>query len=62
MTKSKPQQTIKSAVHPSGEELTLARQGDGPDPRLIELVRLLARRAARTYYEEQLRNRATSRS
>ena len=62
MMKKKQQQTIKSADHPSGEELTLVRQGDGPDPRLIELVRLLARRAARQYYEEQLRNRDTSRS
>jgi hypothetical protein len=31
-------------------ELTLVRRGD-PDPRLVELVRLLARRAAREWYE-----------
>jgi hypothetical protein len=32
-------------------ELTLAHCGDGPDPRLVELVRLLARRAARDWYK-----------
>lgn len=41
---------------------TLARDDDGPDPRLIELVRLLARRAARDIYEEQMRKRRTTRS
>lgn len=36
-------------------ELTLAPlAGDGPDPRLVELVRLLARRAARQWYEEMI--------
>lgn len=33
-------------------ELSLSSSGDGPDPRLIELVRLLARRAARQWFEE----------
>ena len=33
-------------------ELSLAPNGDGPDPRLVELVRLLARRAAQQWYEE----------
>ena len=32
------------------QELMLVRRGDGPDPRLIELARLLARRAAREWY------------
>lgn len=41
---------------PFGETgLTLAsRCGDGPDPRLVELVRILARRAARRWYAQQL--------
>jgi len=38
-------------------ELILSRQGDGSDPRLTELVRLLARRAARPLYEEQMKGR-----
>jgi hypothetical protein len=33
-------------------ELSLSSVGDGPDPRLVELVRLLARRAARRWFEE----------
>lgn len=33
-------------------ELTLASGSKGPDPRLVELVRLLARRAARQWFEE----------
>jgi len=33
-------------------ELSLSSSGDGPDPRLVELVRLLARRAARQWFEE----------
>ncbi len=43
-------------------ELTLTHRGEGPDPRLVELVRLLARRAARDIYEEQMRRRRTTRS
>lgn len=43
-------------------ELTLARRGDGPDPRLVELARLLARRAAREVFEEQMKGRRTTRS
>ncbi len=30
---------------------------DGPDPRLVELVRLLARRAARQWYEKMMEER-----
>lgn len=43
-------------------ELTLARRGDGPDSRLREMVRLLARRAAREVYEQEQRERRTTRS
>lgn len=43
-------------------ELTLARRGDGPDPRLVELARLLARRAAREVFEAEMRERRTTRS
>jgi hypothetical protein len=38
------------------------RRGDGPDPRLVELARLLARRAAREVFEEQTKGRRTTRS
>lgn len=36
--------------------------GDGPDPRLVELVRLLARRAARQWYEKVMEERRAGRS
>lgn len=37
----------------SEPELTLAPQsGNAPDPRLVEFVRLLARHAARRWYEQ----------
>ncbi|WP_256436378.1 MULTISPECIES: hypothetical protein [Agrobacterium] len=42
--------------------MTLLRRGDGADPRLVELVRLLARRAAREAFEEQTKERRTTRS
>lgn len=42
-------------------ELTLARRGD-PDPRLVELVRLLARRAAREWYDHITEERRMKRS
>jgi len=39
-------------------ELTLAPlAGDGPDPRLVELARLLARRVARQWYDEMAEER-----
>jgi hypothetical protein len=38
-------------------ELRLARSGDGPDPHLMELVRLLARRAAREWYDHNAEER-----
>jgi len=43
-------------------ELTLAASGDGPDPRMLSLVRLLARRAARGLYEQQMKDRRTPRA
>lgn len=47
----------------SEPELTLAPQGgSGPDPRLIEFVRLLARRAAREWYEQIAEERRPKRS
>ncbi|MEW6256316.1 MAG: hypothetical protein AB1592_10185 [Pseudomonadota bacterium] len=52
----------KSALRLVEPELTLARRGDGPDPRMVELARLLARRAAREFYEEQMKERRLPRS
>ncbi|MGY4173524.1 hypothetical protein [Bradyrhizobium sp. USDA 4529] len=44
-------------------ELTLAlRNGNVPDPRLIEFVRLLARHAARRWYEQVDKERLSKRS
>ena len=44
-------------------ELKLATQNEaGCDPRLVELVRLLARRAARDWYEKQTKDRGRARS
>lgn len=56
----RPQQ--RSALRLVEPELTLVRRGDGPDPRLVELARLLARRAAREVFEEQKKERSTTRS
>ncbi|MGX8009706.1 hypothetical protein ACVDG8_012185 [Mesorhizobium sp. ORM8.1] len=52
----------RSALRLNEPELTLLRRGNGPDPRLVELVRLLARRAAREVFEEQTKERRTTRS
>ena len=43
-------------------ELKLTTSGDGPDPRLVALVRVLARRTARSLYEQQLRDHRTPRT
>ena len=44
-------------------ELTLVSQGlNGPDPRLIEFVRLLARHAARDFYGRLIEERRPKRS
>ncbi|WP_188062850.1 hypothetical protein [Sphingobium sp. KCTC 72723] len=47
---------------PDEPVLNLASCGSGPDPRLVKLVRLLARRAARKAYVEMLEERRTTRS
>jgi hypothetical protein len=47
---------------PDEPVLNLASCGSGPDPRLVKLVRLLARRAARKAYLEMLEERRTTRS
>jgi hypothetical protein len=47
----------EDALHWYGEpELAFRSRGadGGPDPRLVELVRILARRAARRWYAEQV--------
>jgi hypothetical protein len=47
----------------SEPELTLApRSGDAPDPRLVEFVRLLARRAAQEWYEQIVKEHRPKRS
>jgi hypothetical protein len=43
-------QKRKDIARRAEPELTLVHRGD-PDPRLVELVRLLARRAAHEWYE-----------
>lgn len=43
-------------------ELLLQRRGADADPRLVDLVRLLARRAARNVFEQQMRERRRPRS
>lgn len=43
-------------------ELMLVRRGNGPDPRLIELARVLARRAAREWYNHIAEERRLKRS
>lgn len=43
-------------------ELTLATVDDGPDPRMLALVRLLARWAAGCLYEQQMKDRRTPRA
>jgi len=46
-------QKHKGPSRPKESELTFAPQnGNGPDPRLVEFVRLLARRAAQERYEQ----------
>lgn len=58
----KPAKTRRD-LSPLGEpELTLVKRGEGSDPRLVELVRLLARRAALELYEVEMRERGTTRS
>jgi hypothetical protein len=56
------QQIRKNLHRQEGPDMILARGGDGVDPRLLELVRLLARRAAREFYDEQIKGRPVTRS
>ncbi|MBH2000270.1 MAG: hypothetical protein I8H96_14200 [Sphingomonadaceae bacterium] len=55
-------QQRKKSSRPDEPVLNLAFSGSGPDPRLVKLVRLLARRAARKAYLEMLEERRTTRS
>jgi len=45
----------------SEPELMIVRRGDSPDPRLIELARLLARRAAKEWYNHVAEERRPKR-
>lgn len=42
--------------------LVLSQGATGPDPRLVELIRLLARRAAQDWYGKQSGDRGQTRS
>jgi len=56
-------QESKDIVQVDEAELTLGPQGaQAPDPRLVEFVRLLARRAAREWYEQIVEERRPKRS
>lgn len=46
----------------AGRPLNLSKSDRGADPRLVELVRLLARRAAREWYDQQSGDRRSPRS
>lgn len=45
------QETVRGDQRPAS-----ARRGDGPDPRLVALVRLLARHSARQDHDQALRD------
>ncbi|WP_152027232.1 hypothetical protein [Brucella pituitosa] len=51
-----------SPLRQTKPELTLEPHGNGQDPRLVEMVRLLARRAAREVFEEETNGRRAPRS
>lgn len=55
-------QKTRYAVRLSEPELALLRRGDNLDPRLIELVRALARRAAREWRDHIAQERHQRRS
>ncbi|MEQ1516330.1 MAG: hypothetical protein ABL931_07570 [Usitatibacteraceae bacterium] len=55
-------QQRKAALRLFEPDLQLRQLGDSTDPRLVELVRLLARRAARQVFEEQMKGRRVPRS
>ena len=56
------QQHQRNLLRPVEREMILAQRGDSVDPRLLELVRMLARRAAREVYHEQMKGRRMTRS
>ena len=56
------QQTAKKDLPLAEPELTLAWCGKDLDPRMVELVRLLARRAAREWYDKQIKEGGATRS
>jgi hypothetical protein len=43
--------SLRRPTSPSGDGLTFKPSGGGLDPRLVAVVRLLARRAADEYYD-----------
>jgi len=56
-------QNRKGIARCSEPELTLApHSGNAPDPRLVEFVRLLARHAARRWYEQADEEQGSKRS
>ena len=54
-------QQRKTALRLVESDLQLRQHDENADPRLIELARLLARRAARQVFEEQMEGRPTPR-
>jgi len=52
----------RSVTQLTAPELMLVRRGDEPDPRLVELVRALARRAARDWRNQIAEERRLKRS
>jgi hypothetical protein len=55
-------QKRKDIARLAEQELTLARQGESPDPRPFELVHILARRAAREWYKRIAQEHRVKRS
>jgi len=55
-------QQNKGVIEHRESELKLLCKGDSLDPRLVALVRLLARRAAREWYSQMAKERPPRRS
>jgi hypothetical protein len=55
-------QLRKTALRLFKPSQPLVRRNENVDPRLVELVRLLARRAARKVFEEEMKGRRLPRS
>jgi hypothetical protein len=60
--KTSNRQQQKDALRLVKPDLRLLPRGNSVDPRLVELVRLLARRAARQVFEEQVKGGRAPRS